>query len=126
MAVRDRVREAFFRVFLVLEDATDNLEIERSVREIHPGRKRVVGNVGGGWLSQRPLVAVNKLRPIRKAVVRDDSPFLQTGTVLANIEGVDANLGLEESLVVVERESSSCCTRQGQSEKGWASTRPRR
>jgi len=81
----------------------------------------VVGHVGGGWPSQRPLVYVNfRLRSIRKMIMRDESPFLPTGTVLANIGRVDANLELEGRLVVGEREmviAQSVVVRGGDSQR---------
>ena len=103
VVVRDRVREASVCVLLVLEDVTYDLAIEGPVREMGPGRERVIGDVCGSRLSQRPLEAVNELRHVREAIVRDDGPFLPACAVLANLEGVDADLGLEGGLSVGER-----------------------
>ena len=96
MIVRNRIREASVRVFLILEDVMDGLVMERSVREMRPSGERVMRDIGRGRVSQSPFVAVNELRPIRKTIMRKEEPLLPTGTVIVDLEGVDANLGLEE------------------------------
>ena len=73
-------------------------------------------NVGRSRFSQRPLVAVNEFRPVRKVVVPDEHPFFPLGPVVVDLEGVNANLGLEEGGGTCggERWSrcpNSCCTR---------------
>ena len=74
----------------------NDLPIERPVREVGPRDKRGMGDVGGGRISQRPPVAVDKLLPAREDTVRDEEPLLPAGSVLVDLEGVNANLGLEE------------------------------
>ena len=73
-----------------------DLAMECSIREISQGDKRRMREIGRGRFSQRPLVAIHELRPVRKVVVPDEHPFLPAGTVVVDPERVGANLGLEE------------------------------
>ena len=91
---RDRDRKPSVRRFLVLHNIMGNLTVESSVREVRPGDKRLMRHVTRGRISQPPLVAVNELRAVRVAVMREEDPFLPAGTVAADLEGVDAQLGL--------------------------------
>ena len=108
IVVRDRKRKASVGVLLVLELAVDDLAEEGSVREMGPRDERLMGNVGRGGVSPRPLVAVNELCPVRKEVLTEDEPFFPTGTVLSDVAWVNANLGLKEwgGSGVVGRETS--------------------
>ena len=99
MIIRNRIRETSIRVFPILEDIAHELVIERSVREVRPGRECVLGNVGGGRISQSPLVAVVEHRPVWLNIMREEDPFLPAGTVLVDLERADANLGGEGSRV---------------------------
>ena len=94
--VRNRVREAPVRMHLVLEYIMDSLTIERSIREVGPNDELIIGNVGGSRVSQSPLAAVNDLRSIWKTSMPEEEPFFPTGSVLVDIERIDADLGLEE------------------------------
>ena len=94
--VRNRVREASICMQLILEHVTHSLAIERSVRKIRPNNKLVVRNVCGSRVPQSPFAAINDLRPICDASVPEEEPFFPTGSVLVDLEWVDANLGLEE------------------------------
>ena len=44
----------------------------------------------------KPTCSLGELRPIRKATLRDEDPLFPAGTVLADLERVDADLRLEE------------------------------
>ena len=93
--VRDRAREASIRALLILEDTMDDLVIERPVREIRPSSERLMRDVCRSRVSQCPLEAIHELRFTRKTpIMREEDPFLPTGTVLVDLERVDAELGL--------------------------------
>jgi hypothetical protein len=66
----------------------------RSV-ETRPGSERAIRKVGGGRVSEPPLVAVNEPRPVREMVLGGEEALFQTGVVV-DPERVDADLGLEE------------------------------
>lgn len=81
--VKDSVRK------LVAHD----LAAECSIRRVRPSNERVMrnvggGRVGGGRVSQPPLVVVNELRSICETVLRDEEPLLPTGVVLVDAEQV--------------------------------------
>jgi len=42
-------------------------------------------NFCGSRDSQSPLVAIDELRPVRKAIMGEEDPFLPTGTVLVDL-----------------------------------------
>ena len=92
----NRIGEASVRALFILELTMDDLTVERSVREMRPSSERVMRNVGGGRVSQRPLVAVDEFRSICKAIMGEEDPFFPTGTVFVDPDRVDAYLGLEE------------------------------
>ena len=98
IAVCNRVRETSIRVFFVLESIAHDLVIERSVREICPGRERALRGVGGRRVSHGPLVTVDEHRPVCENIMREEDPFLPAGTA-----PVDGDLRLERSRVVGER-----------------------
>ena len=74
----------------------DDLSIEGPVREVRPDNEGCVGDVGGGGVSQGPLVPVDHLRPVLERVVGDEEPLLPPGAVGGGLEGVSENLGFEE------------------------------
>ena len=92
----NRIREPSIFILLILKGIMHDLAIECPVREIRQSDKRRMRDVGRGRFSQRPLVAINELRPVRKVVVPDEHPFFPPRPVVVDLEGVDANLGLEE------------------------------
>ena len=96
MIVSDRIREATVRAFLILEGIVYNLVVERSIREISPTREDLMRNISGSGVSQGPLAAVHDLRPVCEMNLPNEEPFFPAGTVVVNLQRVDANLGLEE------------------------------
>ena len=82
--------------FLVPESVVNDLPIESPVREIRPGDEGRVRDVGGGGVSQSPLVAVGEVGPVGESTVVDEEPFFPAGAVVSDLERVDANLGFEE------------------------------
>ena len=96
MVVRNRVREASIRMHLILENVTPGLAIERPIRKIRPNDKLVVGNVRGSRVSKSPLATIHDLRSICKTSMSEEEPLFPTGSVLVDLEWVDADLGLEE------------------------------
>ena len=95
MVIPNRVREASVFVLVVRELVMDDLAIECSVREIRDSDEGGVGDIGGGRVSQGPLVAVGECRVIWKMIVGEEEPFFPSGAVLVVVGGVDADLGFE-------------------------------
>ena len=58
---------------------------ECSVREERPADKRMLRNVGGGGVSQSPLVAIDELGAIRETIMGEEGPFFPTGAVLVDL-----------------------------------------
>jgi len=90
----NRINKASVGVFVISERAVANLAIEGSVREIRPSNNGLMGNIARSRVSQSELVAVHELLPGLKTVMSNEEPFLPTGTVLVDVERVDADLGL--------------------------------
>ena len=96
MVLRNRERKAPIFVFLIPEGIVHDLAIESPVRKIGQSDERVVRDVCRGWISPGPLVTESEDGSIGKEVVSEEVPFLPTGTVLVDVPGVDADLGLEK------------------------------
>jgi hypothetical protein len=69
-----------------------------------------------------PFVAINEFQFNCEAVVREHEPFFSAGTVLVDLERVDANLGFEEgggNRTTGEREELVAGTVGGRGVGGW-------
>ena len=52
-------------------------------------------NISGSRVSQGPLAIVHDLRSVCETNLPDEEPFFPAGTVVVDLQSVDANLGLE-------------------------------